>query len=208
MHVCIRSHFGHRLVSHNAGVGLAICSRLCLAMAPKKRASVGASSAPSAKKAKASPCAPGTSLVVKDETDLARASALASSDDKPKESLDNKVARCIRDNFKGWTYHKTDFTVRNGMSLREKIRHDKERQDGGDKSLQFGKHYFAELRQQYGSATDPDQLINVKNDEELIDNKLQDALEGLFDRSKDYQTCIAMLDQMCLCNQKSLVVES
>lgn len=150
------------------------------------------------------PCV-ADNLVVKDEHEEEERKKKR-ADKKPiSESLDCKVARCVRDNFKGWSYHKTDFTIRNGMSLREKIRFDKERVAAGEKGVNFGKHYFSELRTLYGADTDPEQMIDVVDDSETIDPRLETALEGLFDRAKDYDSGIALLEHMDLCNQKTLV---
>lgn len=174
-------------------------------MAPKRASASGSAPKPASKKVKLPPCEPGAALVIRDER-IDGGVALESPGKKlASETMDNKIARCVRDNFKGWSYNKTEFTIRNGMSLREKLRHDKEKHTAGDKSMQFGKHYFSELRSLYGSESDPEQLINVTDDSQMIDPKVQDALEGLFDRAKNYDSCILILENMDICNQKTMV---
>ena len=150
------------------------------ASAPKAKAAVARPS----KKAKAAPKAapPGSTLIVQDEAAEHSDKVANQAKEKKEETLDQKVARCLRDNFKGWSWEKTDGAHRNGMSLRARIRHDKEQAALGDKRVQFGKYYFAELRTVYGSDSDPEKLINVKDEGVLCDSRLQEALTGLFEK--------------------------
>ena len=132
-----------------------------------------------------------------------RASKKKAPDEDERETSDKNVSRCLRDNFKNWTFQMTDVRVRNGMTLRQQIHHDKEMHFLGEKEVLFGKHYFHELRARYSETSDPDHAINVVDDTEVLDPKLETASEGIIEKPRNFERF--MLQSMDVCNQTTLV---
>ena len=91
------------------------------------------------------------------------------------------------------------------MTLRQQIHHDKEMHFLGEKEVMFGKHYFHELRAMYSETSDPDHAINVADDTEVLDPKLETASEGIFEKQRNFDGVLTMLRSMEVCNQKTLV---
>ena len=89
------------------------------------------------------------------------------------------------------------------MTLRQQLHHDKEMYLQGDKEVPFGKHYFHELRARYAETSDPDHAINVVDDTEVLDPKLETASEGK--KQRNFDGVLTMLQSMEVCNQKTLV---
>ena len=111
----------------------------------------------------------GSSLIVQDEHCDSLERMYRGLPSLAPETLDQKVKRCIRDNFKGWSYLRTDHNFKNGGNLRQRIRKYKEASQDGDKSVQFGKFYFAELRTIYGCTSDPEKMIDVVDETVIAD---------------------------------------
>ena len=60
----------------------------------------------------------GSSLIVQDEHCDSLERMHRGLPSSAPETLDQKVMRCIRDNFKGWSYQMADPNFKNGVSLK------------------------------------------------------------------------------------------
>ena len=71
---------------------------------------------------------------------------------KRQPSVDEQVRKSLKDNFKSLGPKETDGTVRDGLTLRQRLRVDKERAQKDPKSVQFGRKYYDALRQLYADS--------------------------------------------------------
>jgi hypothetical protein len=108
-------------------------------MAPKGRAA----KALAKDKKTAVPKAPPLSAALLDKDEHAESVAQKSAR-KRIRNIDDAVSKALIDNFRGWTMEKFDLEIRNGKSLRDQVRFDKEQQP--TTGLTMGKNYYASLR--------------------------------------------------------------
>ena len=71
--------------------------------------------------------------------------------------------------------------------------------------ISFGKFYFSERRAEYGSADDPEKVINVVDESVPSDPRVDEALEGLFEKTRVFEPILVLLTTLGLCNQTTLV---
>ena len=122
------------------------------------------------------------------------------------ESVDDRlISKMLRDNFKGWSADLCELTIRDGVSLRQRLAKDKSLQVKGLRRETMGKLYYAELRSLYGSSLSPDHLLVIDNEDEPEDHRLSSAMEGLFTRKKNYEGMHAFLGSADVLGQKNLV---
>ena len=92
---------------------------------------------------------------------------------KKVQSVDSQVRKSLADNFKNMSAADIDATVRQGMTLRQRLTHDKLQQQNNPGSLVFGKFYYQSLRDLYSSSNNteallkPDPSLEIRS--ELID---------------------------------------
>lgn len=115
------------------------------------------------------------------------------------------ISKIIRDNFKGWSTEACELTIRDGMSLRQRLSKDKALQVKGLRSSPMGKLYYTELRALYSSSQSAEQLLEITNPNEPEDGRLMAALEGLFARRKNYEAIESFLACAEMLGQKSTV---
>jgi hypothetical protein len=119
-------------------------------------------------------------------------------------SLEEAVAKCLRDNFPTWTAQETDLTLRQGVSLRQHILKDKMTNQSKTTNIKFGKTYFDLLKEQWSSPDLAWNKIVVVDPLEPEDPALNTALVGIVSHRKDYAPLLEYLMHAVRPNQKVL----
>lgn len=114
------------------------------------------------------------------------------------------VAKILRDNFRGFSEYQCDMLLVDGRSLREKLKEDKVLQQMG--LLTMGKTYYDIARRMYADDSNPTKRLKFTNPEEVPDDKLIAALQGLKSHSGDKGKLYGWMESDHIKNQRSLVI--
>lgn len=106
------------------------------------------------------------------------------ADQKKKRSLARKttdatVDKILKDNFKGHTQFEVDGMLHEGMTLRQRLLHDRRRHNEDARSLPMGGPYYKELKTLYTSCDSPARLLKVADTTVAVSDTLVAALMAL-----------------------------
>jgi hypothetical protein len=120
--------------------------------------------------------------------------------------VDDMVAKCLREHFKDWGPTLTDAMLHGGLTLRQRIRRDKQAYLDGDTSLTFGSSYWQTLTDMYTPGGHISQrLVPRDKDKDPIDARLERALlrykQGSHDRSalEEWMATTDKVNNRCYC---------
>jgi hypothetical protein len=121
-----------------------------------------------------------------------------------RRSTDDVVAKAISDNFRGWTAQPAHRTVRNGMTLVERLAADKRKQRNNP-AFSMGLNYYKELKREYSSSSDPTVTLQVTDQSLEVSKELLTALVALKGLTGKRQPMFDWLARAKACNQKELI---
>ena len=115
-------------------------------------------------------------LIDQYQTDLPTITEKATKSRKlQKRDTETQVSKAIKDNFGNFSDQNTDVLLHEGMTLRERLLHDKRRQKAGEDVI-MGSFYYSNLRKLYGGSSSVASLLKVKNKDEPIRATLHAAI--------------------------------
>ena len=121
-----------------------------------------------------------------------------------RRSSDAVVEKMVRDNFRGWSETASNSVAHDGMSLRDRLRYDKQRQQEGA-PITLGNTYYASLEAEYAPPGHATKLLQVQNPTEPICPNLVDALSKARRQSPMRSALSSWLGGQPVGNQKTLV---
>ena len=138
------------------------------------------------------------------EKDAAAEPALNSKQKRPR-SIDDAVAKCLKDNFeaRGWSTASYDFVIRDGLPLREAVKAAKLKYEVGDEVM--GKSFNNMLRLKYSDADSPMVRMVVEDPAQLEDEHVIQAIDALTKHRSDKSVMLSLWASNHIPNQKSLV---
>ena len=123
----------------------------------------------------------------------------------PTRTEEAAIAKILRERFPGWSLHATDGTVRDGHTLRSRIRADRAfNQANPAKRIKSGKLYYLRLRELFGTEAGAIPELEARDPDEEPDEEMMDCLEGLFEKSRNFDLIMVWLESSGPVNQASL----
>ena len=119
-------------------------------------------------------------------------------------NLASQVRKSLTDNFKALSPEEIDCTLRDGLTLRQRLQKDKEFNLQKAGSIHFGKHYYEELRQLYSDRTRPEKQLKPKPGLE-IQEELMEAATAAMKHPPNRALLVHLLKSLPEVNQAEVV---